>query len=208
VSARPLARIHQRPPVPTAHRVCVAALPASGRYPLPHDFTVSWSAAHKHFLRWCRATTGPRCSPRYAARFATRSGRRRRPTVAVVDSSSVKASPVAGPRGFDGAKKVDGVKRHVLVDSAGILVAAVVTPATTQDGAAFRKLLRSAKRIPTIAHIWVDKGYTGALSPTPPPRPVSPLRSCPGRNPAAGSSSSRDAGWSNAPTDGSTTAAA
>jgi transposase len=47
------------------------------------------------------------------------------------------ASPVAGPRGFGSAKKVDGVKRHVLVDSAGILVAAVVTPATTLDRAAF-----------------------------------------------------------------------
>ncbi len=55
----------------------------------------------------------------------------------MVDSSSVKASPVTGPRGFDGAKKVDGVKRHVLVDSGGILVAALVTPANVQDRAAF-----------------------------------------------------------------------
>ena len=81
----------------------------------------------------------------------------------MVDSSSVKASPVAGPRGFDGAKKVDGVKRHVLVDSGGILVAAVVTEANVQDRAAFPELLRKAKRIaPTIAHVWVDKGYTGS----------------------------------------------
>ncbi|QFS91269.1 Transposase DDE domain protein [Mycobacterium sp. THAF192] len=69
---------------------------------------------------------------------------------------------MAGPRGFDGAKKVDGVKRHVLVDSAGALVAAVVTEADVQDRAAFPKLLRKAKRIvPTISHVWVDKGYTG-----------------------------------------------
>jgi transposase len=74
----------------------------------------------------------------------------------------VKASPVAGPRGFDGAKKVDGVKRHILVDTAGILVAALVTPANMQDRAAFPTLLRQAKRIaPTIAHVWRDKGYTG-----------------------------------------------
>lgn len=81
----------------------------------------------------------------------------------MVDSSSAKASPVAGPRGFDGAKKVDGIKRHILVDSAGMLVAAVVTAANVQDRAAFPALLRQAKRIaPTIAHIWLDKGYTGA----------------------------------------------
>lgn len=123
---------------------------------LPHDFTVSWSAAHKHFLRWCRATA-------IRGEVRTRSGRRRRPTATVVDSSSVKASPVAGPRGFDGAKKVDGVKRHVLVDSGGVLIAAVVTPANVQDRAAFPKLLRMAKRVaPTIAHVWVDKGYTGS----------------------------------------------
>jgi transposase len=74
----------------------------------------------------------------------------------------VKASPVAGPRGFDGAKKVDGVKRHVLLDSAGVLVAAVVTPADVQDRAASPTLLRKGKRIaPTISHVWVDNGYTG-----------------------------------------------
>ncbi|HYR14726.1 MAG TPA: transposase [Mycobacterium sp.] len=83
---------------------------------------------------------------------------------AVVDSSSVKASPVSGPRGFDGAKKVDGVKRHVLVDSSGILFAAVVTPANVQDRAAFPILLRRAKRVaPTTNHVWVDNGYTGSI---------------------------------------------
>ena len=128
---------------------------------LPHDFTVSWSAAHKHFLRWCRAGTWTKVLTAIRDEVRTRSGRRRGPTAAVVDSSSVKASPVAGPRGFDGAKQVDGVKRHVLVDSAGILVAVVVTPANAQNRAAFPKLVRRAKRIaPTIAHVWVDKRYT------------------------------------------------
>ena len=129
---------------------------------LPHDFTVSWSAAHKHFLRWCRNGTWARILTTVRGEVRTRSGRRRRPTAAVVDSSSVKASPVAGPRGFDGAKKVDGVKRHVLVDSGGVLVAAVVTAANVSDRAAFPTLLHKAKRIaPTISHVWVDKGYTG-----------------------------------------------
>ncbi|MDT5175775.1 MAG: hypothetical protein QOG37_3026 [Mycobacterium sp.] len=129
---------------------------------LPHDFTVSWSAAHKHFLRWCRTGTWAPILTTVRGEVRTRSGRRSRPTAAVVDSSSVKASPVTGPRGFDGAKKVDGVKRHVLVDSAGVLVAAVVTAADVQDRAAIPTLLRKAKRIaPTISHVWVDKGYTG-----------------------------------------------
>ena len=58
---------------------------------------------------------------------------------------------------------MDGVKRHILVDSGGILVAAVLTPANIQDRAAFPKLLRKAKRVaPSIAHVWLDKGYTGS----------------------------------------------
>jgi transposase len=128
---------------------------------LPHDFAVSWSAAHKHFLRWCRNGIWARVFTAVRDEVRTRLGRRRRPSAAVVDSSSVKASPEAGPRGFDGAKKVDGVKRHVLVDSSGVLVAVVVTRADVQDRAAFPKLGRKAKRIaPSINHVWVDKGYT------------------------------------------------
>ncbi|MBS4729841.1 transposase [Mycobacterium sp. SM1] len=69
---------------------------------------------------------------------------------------------MAGPRGFDGAKKVDGVKRRVLVDTTAVLVAAVVTAADVTDRAAFPTLLGKAKRVaPTISHVWVDNGYTG-----------------------------------------------
>lgn len=136
--------------------------PASGWYPQPHDFTVGWSAAHKHFLRWCRTGVWAKILTAVRGEDRARAGRRRRPSAAVVDSSSVKASPVAGPRGFDGAKKVDGIKRHILVDTTGTLVCAVVTPADVQDRAAFPTLLRQAKRIAsTIAHVWCDKGYTG-----------------------------------------------
>jgi transposase len=131
---------------------------------LPHDVTVRWSAAHKHFLRWCRAGIWTPILTAVRREVRTRAGRRRTPSAAVVDSSSVKASPVTGPRGFDGAKKVDGVKRHVLADSSGILVAAVVTPANVQDRAAFQILLRRAKRVaPTINHVWVDNGYTDSI---------------------------------------------
>jgi transposase len=130
---------------------------------LPHDFTVGWSAAHKPFLRRCRAgtwTEGAHSDTRrgpYPVR-STKTAHGGRGGFILI-----KASPVTGPRGFDGAKKVDGVKRHVLVDSAGVLVAAVVTTADAQDRAAFRRLLRTAKRVaPTITHVWVDNGYTGS----------------------------------------------
>jgi hypothetical protein len=70
-----------------------------------HDFTVNWSAAHEHFLCWSRAGIWTRILTAIRGEVRTRSGLRRRLTAAVVDSSRVKASPVAGPRGFGGAKK-------------------------------------------------------------------------------------------------------
>jgi hypothetical protein len=54
-------------------------------------------------------------------------------TAGVVDTCSVKAAPVPGPRGFDGAKKVNGINRHVVVDTLGLLVAVLVTAANVQD---------------------------------------------------------------------------
>lgn len=78
----------------------------------------------------------------------------------MVDSSPVKATPVPGPRGFDGAKKIDVIKRHILVDTAGRLLAIHATPANTQDRAAFADLL-AKNPCPSVAHVWADKGYTG-----------------------------------------------
>jgi hypothetical protein len=111
---------------------------------------------------WCRTGTWSPILTTIRDEVRTRSGRRRRPTAPVVDSSSVKASPVAGPPGFDGAKKVHGVKRHILVDSGAVLVAAVITTANVQDRGAFPRLMRNVLCVaPTIRHLWLDNGYTG-----------------------------------------------
>jgi transposase len=61
---------------------------------IPHDVTVGWSAAHKHFLRWCRSGTWAKVLTAVRGEVRTRSGRRRLLATAMVDSSSVKASPV------------------------------------------------------------------------------------------------------------------
>jgi len=78
----------------------VAALPRKREAPQPHDVTVSWSTAHNQFLRWYRTGIWTPILTAIGGEVRTRSGRRRRPTAAVVDSSSVKASPVAAPLGF------------------------------------------------------------------------------------------------------------
>ncbi|MBM7821049.1 transposase [Cellulosimicrobium cellulans] len=86
---------------------------------LPHDFTVTWSATHKHFTKWTNTRLWEQMLAGLRAEDRVHAGRDKAPTAAVVDSSSVKSTPVPGPRGFDGAKKIDGIKRHILVDTAG-----------------------------------------------------------------------------------------
>jgi transposase len=82
----------------------------------------------------------------------------------VIDSCSIKASPVRGPRGFDGAKKIDGIKRHIVVDTLGLLVAVLVTAASVQDRAALPRLLgRAPSRCPRLGHLWADQGSTGSV---------------------------------------------
>ncbi len=131
---------------------------------LPHGFAISWSPTHKHLLRWARDGTWDRVLAQLRRQVRDAHGRNPEPTAGVIDSCSIKASPVCGPRGFDGAKKLDGIKRHVVVDTLGLLVAVLVTAASVQDRAAVPRLLARARyRCPRLGHLWADQGYTGAV---------------------------------------------
>lgn len=129
---------------------------------LPHDFAVRCRRLTSTFLRWCRTGIWRKILRALREEARRRSGRRSKPTAAVIDSSSVKGTPVRGVRGFDGAKKIDGIKRHIAVDTSGLLLAAHVTPANVQDRAAFPALIRKTTRAcATVEHVWLDGGYTG-----------------------------------------------
>ena len=113
-------------------------------------------------MRWTRRGVWDTTLVALRQRARLAEGREAAPTGAVVDSSSVKASPVPGDRGFDGAKKIDGIKRHILTDTTILLLAVEVTAANEQDRAVLRRLLAAAKtNCPNIAKVWADKGYTG-----------------------------------------------
>jgi hypothetical protein len=100
----------------------------------------------KHFLRWARDGTWDRdLAPLH---HGVRHGLRPQPPeppAGVIDSCSINVSPVRGPGGFDGAKKIDGIKRYVVVDTLGLLVAVLVTAASVQDRAAVPRLLGRAR---------------------------------------------------------------
>jgi putative transposase len=89
-------------------------------------------------------------------------GKRSQPTAGILDSQTVRSADHPGPRGYDAGKKINGRKRHILVDTLGLLLGIVVTPADVSDKAGARALLSQALRwFGWLRRIWADQGYLG-----------------------------------------------
>jgi hypothetical protein len=84
----------------------------------------------------------------------------------IVDAQSVKGADTvgAGSRGYDAGKKVNGRKRHIVVDTLGLLMVVLMTAANLQDRDGGRRILdRTRMAMPSIARVWADGGYAGKL---------------------------------------------
>ncbi|MFJ5865048.1 IS5 family transposase [Streptomyces parvus] len=132
---------------------------------MPVDFP-PWERIYAFFRRWRENLLVKEFHDRLRARVREELGRDAEPTAAVIDSQSVNADAVVGgdSRGFDGGKLINGRKRHVVVDTLGLLLGVMVTAADTGDRIAAQVLLGQVAYVHhRLELVWADGGYTGSL---------------------------------------------
>ena len=109
---------------------------------LPCDLP-AWQSVYYHFAKWRDEGIWKQINKRLRKRLRKRAGRKKNPSVGIVDSQAVKGSVHVG-NGYDGGKKVNGRKRYLLVDTLGLLLTVVVTKANVSDQAGLKRLLAAS----------------------------------------------------------------
>lgn len=129
---------------------------------LPHDFP-PWKSVYRWFQQFQMNGILRRINDALVRRLRRKYGRQDTPSMVIIDSQSVKSSFLAGIRGFDGGKFIKGIKRHILVDTEGLLLAVVVHSAGVSERAGARMLLERLGKQWTkrLERILADAGYDG-----------------------------------------------
>ena len=130
---------------------------------LPHDFP-PWGTIYYYFRKWHQEDWWLLAYDELVQNLRRKLGRKPTPSAGCIDSQSAKTTEVRGPRGYDGGKKVNGRKRHIVVDTLGLLVSVVVHEANIHDSKAAKDVLTQAVQwCPTLQRVWADMGYRGEL---------------------------------------------
>ena len=130
---------------------------------LPHDFP-DYRHVNYYYLEWTRSGVWDQVLDRLRELARVAAGKQPEPTAAVMDSQSVKTTGHGQERGYDAGKNVKGRKRHVVVDTLGLLLLVLVTRASLQDrdgGVELCDMIQ--QKFATIKKIWADSSYRGEL---------------------------------------------
>jgi putative transposase len=128
---------------------------------LPNDLPF-WKTVYHYFRLWRLDGTWEKINTALREEVRVKAGRNAQPSAGIVDSQSVKTTWVGGVRGYDGAKKVNGRKRHLFVDTQGLVLKVKVHAADITEWAGGKLLLEpftNKELLPRLQHVWLDGGY-------------------------------------------------
>lgn len=120
------------------------------------------STVYSYFARFRSEGVWEQIMASLRERCRVEAGREATPSAGIIDSQSIRSTDRGGPHGYDGGKKLSGRKRHIFVDTTGLILKVVVHEADIQDRQGVPLLLEPIKGLfPRMKKVWVDQGYTG-----------------------------------------------
>ncbi len=129
---------------------------------IPHDDPPK-STVFEYFVGWRNDGSWERLHDAWRLAVRKRAGRESTASAAIIDSQAAKTAETRGERGYDAGRKVKGRKRHILVDTLGLLIAVAITAASVQGRDGARLVFEDAGSETRLEKIWADGGYAGKL---------------------------------------------